>query len=162
MSTPSPATKNIFFDWLWRIPLGSVFIYAAWSKIIDPESFAQMIDNYRLFPAWSHGPLAIVLPWLEIWAGLLVILGVWKREAAFILGVLLVSFILAVGYNLYRGLDFQCGCFGGSSGGRQAGFNLLWQDGLLMICAIGLVLGIPKQSPQKVVSSEDESDAITS
>ena len=133
------------FDWLWRLPLGLVFIYASLEKIADPDAFALTIDNYRLFPVFSIGPLAIVLPWLELWAGGLVITGIWKRPAALILGVLLTGFILAVGFNLYRGLDFECGCFG--SGSRQAGINLLWQDGLLLICAIMLFLKKPFFKP---------------
>lgn len=129
-------------DWLWRLPLGLVFIYAAAEKITDPAAFAVTIDNYRLFPVFSIGPLAIVLPWLEMWAGILVLAGAWKRPAAVILGVLLTAFILAVGFNLYRGLDFECGCFG--SGSRRAGINLLWQDGLMLICAVMLIRRRPK------------------
>lgn len=109
-------------------------------KIIDPAAFAQTIDNYRLFPAFSIGPLAIVLPWLEMITALAVLIGgPWKRPAALILAVLLISFMLAVGFNLARGLDFQCGCFGSADGGRRAGLTLLIQDALLLVCAIGLI-----------------------
>lgn len=130
------------FDWLWRLPLGAVFIYAAWEKILDPAFFAATIHNYRLLPTSVIAPLAIALPWLEMVAGIMVTIGVWKRAAALILGVLLAAFMLAVGYNLARGLDFECGCFG--SGGRRAGLNLLWQDALLLICAVMLVLKRPR------------------
>lgn len=146
---PDFCDRNKIFDWLWRVPLGLVFIYAAWGKIADPSAFALMIHNYRLFPLWSLGPLAIVLPWVEILAGILVLVGFGKRPASLILGVLLVSFMLAVGFNLYRGLDFNCGCFsGGGGGGREAGFNLLWQDALLLICAVMLTLGLPRFCPK--------------
>lgn len=130
------------FDGLWRWPLGLVFIYASLEKIADPAAFAVTIDNYRLFPLWTIGPLAIALPWLELWAGLMVLVGVWKRPAAFILAVLLTAFMMAVGYNLHRGLDFECGCFG--SGSRRAGINLMWQDALLLICAVMLILKRPR------------------
>ena len=125
-------------DWLCRLALGLTFIYAAVGKIHDPAEFAAVIVNYRLFPAAVIGPLAIWLPWLELWAGFLILTGLSRRPAALLLGLMLVSFMLAVGFNLYRGLDFECGCFGvlgASGGGRQAGFNLLWQDGLLLLCA---------------------------
>lgn len=129
--------------WLWRLPLGLVFVYAAAEKIYDPAGFALTIDNYRLFPVLLIGPIAIWLPWLEMLAGLLVLGGGrWERPAALILGVLLLSFMAAVGYNLYRGLDFECGCFG--SGSRRAGFNLLWQDALLLICSMALIFRVPK------------------
>ncbi|MDL2260384.1 DoxX family membrane protein [Deltaproteobacteria bacterium OttesenSCG-928-K17] len=120
--------------YLWRLPLAVVFCYAAIEKIIDPADFARTIHNYRLLPLEAVAPLAITLPWVEIWAGLLVLTRSWGKAAALILAGLLVVFMLAVGFNLARGLDFECGCFG--SGGRQAGLNLLWQDGLLLICAL--------------------------
>ena len=137
--------REKIFDWLWRLPLGVVFVYAAWEKIMDPADFAATIYNYRLFPLPVIAPLAIALPWLEITAGLMVLAGVWKRAAALILGVLLVSFIAAVGFNLVRGLDFECGCFG--SGSRRAGINLLWQDALLLVCATALVFKRPRLRP---------------
>ncbi len=143
----SPAAKQPgplrFFDWLWRLPLGLVFIYAALEKIIDPEAFALVIDNYRLLPQRLVAPVALTLPWLELWAGVLVLIGLWKRAAALILAGLLTAFLVAVSYNLYRGLDFECGCFG--SGSRQAGIDLLWQDGLLLVCALGLVFKRPRR-----------------
>ena len=144
---PSADLKTRVFDWLWRVPLSLVFIYAALEKIADPAAFALTIDNYRLFPPWSLAPLAIALPWLELWAGLLVLVGFWKRPAAFILGILLIAFMMAVGYNLYRGLDFECGCFG--SGSRRAGINLMWQDALLLVCAIMLILKRPRSRTAK-------------
>lgn len=124
----------ILIKWLCRLVLALVFTYAAWDKILDPAGFALSIDNYRLFPLPLIGPMAIFLPWLEIWAALMLFVKRWRRAAALILGALLITFILAVGFNLLRGLDFECGCFG--SGGRQAGLILLIQDGMLLICAL--------------------------
>lgn len=139
-SPSSPARLAQVFDWIFRLALGLVFAYAAVEKIFDPAAFALTIDNYRLFPAFSIGPLAIVLPWLEMITALAVLIGgPWKRPAALILAVLLISFMLAVGFNLARGLDFQCGCFGSADGGRRAGLTLLIQDTLLLVCAIGLI-----------------------
>lgn len=144
-SSNLPARLPQVFDWVFRLALALVFAYAAIEKIIDPAAFAQSIDNYRLFPAFSIGPLAIVLPWLEMITALAVIIGgPWKRPAALILGVLLISFILAVGFNLARGLDFECGCFGSADGGRRAGLTLLIQDALLLICAFGLIWRRPR------------------
>jgi len=127
-------SREKIVDMLWRLPLALVFLYAAWEKIADPESFAQTIANYRLFPGWSIGPLALILPFVELWAALLLFTGKWRKASALILALLLISFITAVGFNLGRGLDFDCGCFGPS--GRRAGIKLLVQDGLLLFCAL--------------------------
>jgi len=120
--------------------LGLVFAYAAVEKIAAPAAFALTIDNYRLFLKAAIGPIAIILPWLELIAALGVIIGgPWKRPGALILAVLLISFMLAVGFNLARGLDFECGCFGSIDGSREAGLTLLVQDALLLVCAAGLI-----------------------
>jgi len=70
-----------------------------------------MIYNYKLAPGWAINALAITLPWVELLAGLALILGVWKREAAALIGLMLLAFIAAVGINLARGHAIDCGCF---------------------------------------------------
>ncbi len=126
-----------FFHWLCRLSLSAVFIYAAYEKIINPDEFAETINNYRLFPLFTIGPLALVLPWLELICAFFVLFGLWLKPASFILALLLIGFIAAVSFNLYRGLDFECGCFG-SGADRQAGWNLIWQDGLLLLASLFL------------------------
>lgn len=130
--------KEKIADILWSLPLALVFLYAAWEKIAYPASFAQTIANYHLFPGWSIGPLALILPFVELWAALLLFAAKWRKAAALILAVLLISFITAVGFNLGRGLDFDCGCFGPD--GRRAGLRLLIQDSLLLFCALAILL----------------------
>lgn len=131
-----PNKKFDWGDWLCRLPLALVFIYAACEKITDPAGFAGVIDNYRFFPAWAISPLAICLPWLELWAGMALFFNRWKNAGAFIIALLTISFMAAVGFNLGRGLDFECGCFG--VGGRKAGTKLLIQDGILLILAAAI------------------------
>ena len=65
-----------------QIGLGAIFLVAALPKIADPPSFAHMIYNYRLVPGALVNAMALVMPWVEILAGLALILGVWRREAA--------------------------------------------------------------------------------
>lgn len=94
-----------------QIALGVLFVAAALPKIVDPPSFAQMIYNYRLVPGSLIHLLALVLPWLELLCGLALILGIWRRTAAYLVGTMLVVFIVAIGINLVRGNAIDCGCF---------------------------------------------------
>ncbi|NWJ39514.1 MAG: DoxX family membrane protein [Geothrix sp.] len=98
-----------------RLILGLVFIAAALPKLADPPAFAKAIWGYALFPGWSLSPLALVLPWLEMFCGLALCLGIWTRAAALWLGALLLSFCLALGFNLARRHPVDCGCFGGAA-----------------------------------------------
>jgi uncharacterized membrane protein YphA (DoxX/SURF4 family) len=94
-----------------RVVLGCVFIYASLDKIRHPELFAEAVYNYQLSPEVGVNLVAIWLPWLELWSGALLVLGVWVRGSILILSGLLLVFLSAIGINLARGLDIHCGCF---------------------------------------------------
>lgn len=103
--------KNVWITRLVGLALGAVFVVAAIPKIVDPPSFAHMIYNYRLLPSLVIDPAALVLPWLELFTGIALVAGFWRRTAATIAGALLLAFVLAIGVNLARRNAVQCGCF---------------------------------------------------
>ena len=94
-----------------RVYLGLVFIIASWHKIMDPGTFALDVATYQLLPLWSVNGFALVLPWVELLAGALLILGLRTRAAALLVLCMMLSFILALLWALYLGLDVACGCF---------------------------------------------------
>ncbi len=94
-----------------RILLGGVFVYASVHKILNPESFAQTIFNYQILPDSLINMAAIILPWIELTAGCCLILGRMVAGASVIVAFLMVVFLSALGFNLARGLDVNCGCF---------------------------------------------------
>jgi uncharacterized membrane protein YphA (DoxX/SURF4 family) len=95
--------------------LAAVFVVAAVGKIADPPGFAHEIHNYALMPGVAINAMALVLPWLELVCGLALFLGVARRSATRILGILLVVFVIALGINLARKRPVDCGCFGTST-----------------------------------------------
>jgi len=110
-----------------RIALGVVFIAASLGKIQDPEAFASNIANYRVVPFPLIHIMAIVLPWIEIMAGALLVLGVWVKANAALTGGLLFVFIIAVSQALVRNLDISCGCFDStSSAHKMTRWTLYW------------------------------------
>jgi uncharacterized membrane protein YphA (DoxX/SURF4 family) len=118
--------------WLCRLVVGGAFIYAGVVKIIDPAAFAKDIGNYQLMPDITIHLLAITLPWIEVVAGLLVLLGWWMRASLIVIGAMLVVFVAAISAALARGLDISCGCFG-SSKGRRVGLITLVQDIVFLV-----------------------------
>lgn len=126
--------------------LGAVFVYASLDKIWKPAEFARIVYHYQLIgPSPTLSPIvpnafAVVLPWIELVAGLCLILNIWRREAAAVVAALLVLFLLAVGYALLGGIDIaNCGCFTVSEGGRQLGASLLVGDAIMLVAALFLV-----------------------
>lgn len=112
---------------------------AAIPKIVDPPAFAHMIYNYRLLPGPAINALALVMPWLEMVVGVALILGVWKREAAIVAGILLLVFLVAIGVNLARGHAVDCGCFDVRSAGKTRD-ELLAEMRWVLVRDVGLLL----------------------
>ncbi len=83
-----------------------------------------LVANYRLLPLELINIFAILLPWIELVAGMCVLLGIWLRPAALVLTVTTGIFILAVASALARGLNVECGCFGKIGGGKVGLQNL--------------------------------------
>ena len=114
MTTRLTAKEALASPWLTvrvQIALGIFFVVAALPKLVDPPSFAHMIYNYRLVPGAFVNVFALVMPWFELLAGLALILGIWTRTSAALVGALLLVFIAAISLNLARGNAIDCGCF---------------------------------------------------
>jgi len=129
--------NNKYLLFVFRVFLAFVFIYAAVFKIAEPSDFSQSIANYKLMPDNFINILAIILPWIEISAGLLLLFGVAVKENSIIISGMLIVFIIAIGISLARGLDIDCGCFGTADGDQIGLIKLLQNIGLLII---GIIL----------------------
>lgn len=124
-----------FNDWLVliiRLIIGGFFIYASIDKIINPNEFAKIIHNYRLLPPDFINLSAIFLPWLEITAGICLIIGFKYKGANQIILAMLLVFIVALGINLYRGVNISCGCFSTSSTAKSNLMMRIIEDVLMV------------------------------
>ena len=127
---------------LFRLVLGGLFVYAGAVKVLDPLGFAQDIRNYRLVGQSLSFVVAVILPWLEILAGLALAAGFWKRASALIISGLLVFFIVLTLATIARGLDVDCGCFGSLS--RRSGFGVVLEDLVMLFMGLSLLLAPDK------------------
>ena len=129
-----------------QIALGIFFVVAALPKLADPPAFAHMIYNYRILPGPLVNLAALVMPWAELLLGIALVLGIWRRTAALLVGALLALFIVAISVNLLRGNAIDCGCFDVASAGKS------WEErirdmlmvvvrdiGMLLLVAQGLL-----------------------
>lgn len=93
-----------------RIIVGYIFLSFGISKLAEPALFAKEISHYDIAPLWSINLIAIFIPWIEILAGLMFLLGVLPKTNSIIIGGLLVFFIIMVASAWARGLNINCGC----------------------------------------------------
>ena len=131
--------RNEWLGLVFRLIVGAVFVYASLDKIMHPEGFAKAVHNYKILPGSMVNIVAIILPWIELLCGAALILGTKVEGASFIIGAMLVVFLVAVTSTLIRGISIDCGCFTSSAHGRKAGWELLVQDTALLLFAIHLL-----------------------
>ncbi|MFH0920175.1 MAG: MauE/DoxX family redox-associated membrane protein [Fibrobacterota bacterium] len=103
--------NNPWFELACRYLLAGTFFYACVHKFMYPDLLAKIIYGYKIPPAWSINLSAIVLPGFEFAAALALLLGIFPRAAAIIINTMFGIFIIAIAFNLARGLQFDCGCF---------------------------------------------------
>jgi uncharacterized membrane protein YphA (DoxX/SURF4 family) len=125
-----------------QIAAGLIFVAAALPKLVDLAGFAGSIHNFHLepvVPTAAVNLLAMMIPWVELVAGLALIGGVRPRAGAFVFTLLMAVFTIGIASALARGLSFECGCFGkaGSAtiGAKKIAENLV----MLAVGAIGTV-----------------------
>ncbi|HWX20111.1 MAG TPA: DoxX family protein [Candidatus Binatia bacterium] len=119
-----PSQPNSLIDSaavLARWVLGAIFIYMGLHKVLDPVGFLKLVNQYHLVSEpFLLNSIAAVLPWFEVFCGLLLLAGVGVRGAALMLIVMLIPFTLVVflraqeivatqGISFWS-VKFDCGC----------------------------------------------------
>ena len=103
--------NNYYTIIIFRIILGAVFIYASIDKIQNPEIFSQNIDNFHFFPIFLNNMIALILPWIELFVGICLIMNIFISGASVITIALYMIFIIILSQAVLRGIDVHCGCF---------------------------------------------------
>ena len=131
-------------DWSYpatRWVLGFMFLYSGGMKLLDPITFAVLIEAYGLVPDGLLLPVAVILASLEVIAGVGLVLDI--RGSLSVIAGLLALFIAILGYGIHMGLDVDCGCFGPEDPEAEAFHGLrpaLYRD-LVMLAGIVFLYG---------------------
>lgn len=125
MNPPRPSTWRVAFPAvapvLARWLVGAVFLGMGFNKVLHPVDFLKLVRQYDL--VHSHQLLNLIaagLPWLEVFCGLLLIVGIAVRGTALVLGGLLLAFTVGIvnralaihagGALAFCAIRFDCGC----------------------------------------------------
>jgi len=121
-----------------RLVLALIFIFFAIEKIADPALFSKEINNYQIMPNFLVNITALVLPWIELLAGLMLILGIKLRASSAIIASMLLVFIFAVAAAMIQGLNINCGCSGANS--QKVGWQKIFENLALIVLAAYIFL----------------------
>jgi uncharacterized membrane protein YphA (DoxX/SURF4 family) len=137
--------------WLYhllRLVLAGIFIYAGVIKLLGPKAFAHAIAQYDLVPEGLLPLVAIGLPALEVLAGLGLILEV--RGSLTIIAVLLLVFLVILGYAVWQNLDIDCGCFTADELDAQHSVTTaFWRDLMMIGATLFLYRRRRSRAPQR-------------
>ena len=134
-----------------RLLLGGVFIYASIEKIAYPKEFAAIVVKYQILPEKLAIYFAFLLPWIELFLGIFVLLGIFVRESAISLSFLVLVFMIAITIRSLAGPIGNCGCFSITpSGTSQSIAFLIFRDVLFLLC--GLILALTNKAKKLRIS----------
>ena len=126
----------------FRLYLGVVFLAACYHKILHPGVFALDVATYQFLPLWAVNGFALVLPWVELAAGLMLVLGVRVRAASLLTAGMMVAFMIAVAWAMYLGLDMSCGCFASQAAAQDdaISWHTMLRDSVWLAQAVYVLL----------------------
>lgn len=95
-----------------RVVLGGIFIAASVSKLQQPAAFTNTVLSYGLLPISLAQFYGFILPWVELFIGCALVLGIFSEFASALSIPLIISFVIASSLSLLRPVGDDCGCFG--------------------------------------------------
>ncbi len=119
-SSRSRAAADMFAV-LARWLLGAAFLYLGLNKALHPVEFLKLMRQYDMLDSpWMLNSAAAVLPWFEVFCGLLLLAGIAVRGTALMLILMLVPFTVLVFRRAlalesalaipFCAVKFDCGC----------------------------------------------------
>ncbi len=140
-----------------RLLLGGFFVFASLDKIWSPAAFAKIVYQWQILHPVLANLVAVTMPWVELFAGILLIVGAWKREAALVTALLLVVFLGAAASVMARGIDVEnCGCVSVAKAETTSSWVPAWTKGVgwflvsrnLVLLGVALAIAfVPPQRP---------------
>ena len=106
-------TLQPWFGLVARLSLGGVLFVAGYLKVGTPDKSQMAVRAYEMLPISVANFLGLILPPVEIVIGALLIVGALTRVMAALGGFTMFVFISAIAQAWARGLNIDCGCFGG-------------------------------------------------
>lgn len=146
-----PAPSKTIVDWLLllaRIISGGALLLAGAVKLgllggvaqlpTAPLLFALSLQSFKLVPHSLVPVVSYFVPWCEVVAGGMLVLGVWSRQSAAIVTAMLLAFTLALASVLLRDMNVDCGCFGGLFGEAKVTWGSIARN--FVLSAFGAVV----------------------
>jgi uncharacterized membrane protein YphA (DoxX/SURF4 family) len=104
---------RVWIGVLARLVVGGVWLVAGYLKFSDPAGTVRAVRAFQILPEQVVPTFGHLLPVMEMVIGACLLLGLLTRAFAVASTLLLAAFIVGIASAWARGLEIQCGCFGG-------------------------------------------------
>jgi uncharacterized membrane protein YphA (DoxX/SURF4 family) len=138
-------SMNPSFDWkkaLWtllRVACGIVVLVASQDKLGDAAKFTHVVEGYHILPLSLVPLAAVVIPWLEFFTGVCLVLGLQWRGAALVFCALMAVYTFSLSWNLLHGVEMNCGCFSMDSTEKTTWWTVV-RDLVFLVMGLGALL----------------------
>ncbi len=106
-----PRLKPVYVH-IIRIFLGVLFILSGIFKTVNLMAFKEAVENLQIHSEVIINLVICIIPSLELFCGIALLIGVYKIYAIFILNILMILFTSLKILMYIKDIDFQCNCFG--------------------------------------------------
>ena len=122
-----------------RLILAAVFLMSAVPNLAAPRQFAGDVQQYRMLPRPLASAFGYALPYAELAAAVMLLIGVYPVWAALGVVVMLLAFMAAVGVAMARKMNLTCSCFG-LLYRERVGWSTQIRDGILLALALFIIV----------------------
>jgi uncharacterized membrane protein YphA (DoxX/SURF4 family) len=116
-----------------RLCVAGVFLASSIGKLMDKEGTAASMSRYLFLPPGAGKLIANVFPILEIIVGAFLLVGFLTRYAALVAVAMFVLFTGLLIYDLSRGKNQSCHCFGRLSDEKLTPMAIVRNVALMLI-----------------------------
>lgn len=110
-----------------RLVVGGVWIWAGLLKVGDPAASVAAVRAYQVLPYDVAETVGHLLPMFEVVLGACLALGLLTRVSGVLSAALLTAFIGGIVSVWARGIEIDCGCFGGGGPDPDAFSKYPWE-----------------------------------
>ncbi|MDP9066912.1 MAG: hypothetical protein M3N53_01010 [Actinomycetota bacterium] len=115
-----------------------VLVSAAWAKLRRPQRFRAALESYRVIPPALVSLLITLVPTLELMFAALQWIAPLQPFVGIAMAAMFAAFTLLLLRSVLRGVEADCGCFGGAARERVS-----WVSVVRNIVLVGLALATP-------------------
>lgn len=91
-----------------------VYFSAGVIKILTPRQFYGAVMSYEIIKEpFIVAMISSIVPFLEVFSTLFLLIPSWRKSSSLLIFIMSVVFLFAILSAYLRGINMDCGCFGG-------------------------------------------------